>query len=86
MIAKKKMTIVDAIDMLRADSSKNWQRYTKQNLVTRYREARRERKKHRHLTSELTKSGLIAGVGQIRYLKSESGRIAGVGKIRDDEK
>jgi hypothetical protein len=81
LIGKKKMTIVEAINTLHADPSKIWRRYTKQNLTTRYREARRARKEHLRIGSELAKSGLIAGLGPNPTLRSKSGLGAGLGGL-----
>src|SRR5947209_11483446 len=69
LTAKRKMTIEDAVKKLRTDSSK-WRPYTVPNLITRYREVRREQKERDRLASELTKSGLIAGLGGLTRLRS----------------
>jgi hypothetical protein len=74
-IGGKKMTRRKAIELLQADRSSRWHRYTVQNLVQREREARRAMKEcHR----------LIAGVGQ--FPERSSGLTAGFGRIRTDGK
>jgi len=82
-----KMDIKDAIRRLREDPTKDWGKFTQQNLETREREHRRERKKYESLARELKNSGLIAGVATREISQSKSGLIAGVGRIsRTDEK
>ena len=66
LTAKGKMKIEDAIKKLHTDSSE-WRRYTLPNLITREREARRERKERHRLALELRKSGLIAGLGGLTW-------------------
>jgi hypothetical protein len=81
-IGKGKLTIEQAIFHLRT-TSKKWQRFTQQNLVTRYREARRERRKRHRLASKFMK----LGVGLSGIPRSESGLTAGIGRLAGpDEK
>ncbi len=85
LLSKRNMTTKDAINELHADRSKGWHRYTKENLIARHREARREQKGHHRLASELSKSRLIAGVGARQIPRS--GLIAGFAQIPStDEK
>jgi len=80
--ANKKLTIKSAIDQLRADPSKNWRTCSKENLVTRHREARREREKHFRLATE---AGLVAGLGSMQVKRLESGLFAGLGPIPTED-
>jgi hypothetical protein len=65
LTSQNKMTTTEAIKQLNANSSTIWSKYTIPNLTTRHREALRTMRERHRLASELRRSGLIAGLGNL---------------------